>query len=89
MHKNNLETLCFLVPMFSRVYKILVVYWYKRYNVNNYCFYLECYLFSAFTPKKNYVPIILPNPPAVEDMYDVTIFNPMYPIVNYPKSNLN
>ncbi|KAL4121979.1 hypothetical protein QTP88_014394 [Uroleucon formosanum] len=42
---------------------------------------------TASTPKKNNVPIILPNPPpAVEDMYDVAIFNPMYPIVEYPKS---
>lgn len=54
-------------------------------DVNDNCLYL----FSASTPKKNYVPIILPNPPTVDDAYDGAIFNPKYPIVDYHKSNLN
>ncbi|KAL5242702.1 hypothetical protein ACI65C_010112 [Semiaphis heraclei] len=37
---------------------------------------------TATTTKKNNVPIILPNPSAVEDMYDVAIFNPNT-MINY------
>jgi len=46
-----------------------------------------CYLFSAMTTKKNYPTNIVLNPP-VDEMYDISVFNPIYPLVDYPKSNL-
>ncbi|XP_025409654.1 atrial natriuretic peptide-converting enzyme isoform X2 [Sipha flava] len=45
---------------------------------------LSAKLSDATTTKKNYVPII----PADEIIYDIPVFNPMYSIIDHPKSNL-